>query len=140
MNSADAQTIRDITYFTRALLSYADVLPSGLTTMLQDYESDLNKTSSSGRWQGIGNATLHSATADYIGQSITDGRLPEGKLLDDSSLGKWPYSDKARSVIENALLLVTMRGEVISRFGMYYVRSRNENSRQGNCPHDYPYG
>jgi hypothetical protein len=128
MNSADAQTLRDITYFTRALLSHADVLPAGLTAMLRDYESELNNTSSS-RWQGIGNATQHSATADYIGQSITDGRLPEGKRLDDSSLNKWPYSDKTCSVIENALRLVTARGEVISRFGMYYVRSGNENSR-----------
>jgi hypothetical protein len=51
VSGTDTQTLRDITYFMRELLSHASVLPSGLTAMLRDYESELSSIRGAARWK-----------------------------------------------------------------------------------------
>lgn len=127
MSSDDTQALRDITYFTRELLSYDSVLPSGLTAMLRDFVSELDDALSS-RWMGIGDATEPSLMAGHIGQAIADGKFMEGAALDASSLGRdWYALGETCDTIENALRLLAAKGEIISRCGRYYVRPRDKN-------------
>lgn len=128
MTGADEQALRDITYFTRELLSYDGVLPSGLTAMLRNFVSELGDMPFS-RWLGIGDATEPDLTACYIGQCITDGEFPEGSVLDCCPfIGRYARG-KTHDVIESALRLLEVRGEIISRHGRYYVKSSDESSR-----------
>ena len=128
MSGSDEQALRDITYFTRELLSYEGVLPSGLTAMLRDFASELGSMPFS-RWLGIGDATEPELTACYIGQCITDGGFPGGSVLDCCPRRSRYAPGKTHDVIENALRLLEARGEIISRHGRYYVKSTDEGSR-----------
>jgi hypothetical protein len=126
MNSDDAQTLRDISYFTGELLKHADVLPPDLVAMLRNYESELND-SPPGRWQDIGDPGQYDRLAQRIGQSITDGEWPKDRCL-NSSVDNWYTWGEKLGNAEKALRLLAVRGDLVLRCGMYYTRSRDENS------------
>lgn len=125
MDNDDAQTWRDIRYFTSRLLFHAGVLPADLVAMLQEYESELDNASPT-RWVGMGSAAQHEQLARKIGQWITDGEWQPGACL-DLSLDK-RYWAQAPENVTSALRFLAVRGEIILRGGKYYVRSCNENS------------
>ena len=126
MDADDAQTLRDVKYFTNKLLLHAGILPSDLVAMLQEYESELD-TASLGRWTSVGNPAQYTDLTRRIGQLITDGELAPGARLDwpvDRRFG-WP---QRREYVMNALQLLANRGELVLKHGKYYVRSRAESS------------
>jgi len=126
MDADDAQTLRDVRYFTNRLLLHAGILPSDLVAMLQEYESELDDASL-GRWTSVGNPSRYTDLARRIGQSITDGEWAPGAQLDwpvDRRFG-WP---QPREYVMNALQLLATRGELVVKHGNYYVRPRGENS------------
>src|ERR1700722_13568763 len=108
MDAEDAQTLRDVRYFTNRLLLHAGILPSGLVAMLQEYESELDN-GSLGRWTSVGKPARYPDLARRIGQLITDGEWAPGTRLDwpvDRRFG-WPQS---REYVMNALQLLATRG------------------------------
>lgn len=125
MSPDDEQTLRDMRCFIRELLTYADVLPAGLTQMLRDYEPELHR-SPPGRWDGIGDAGQAESLAGRIGQRITDGHWPEVTQL-DASAGHWYARAETRANVERALRLLATRGELALRDGRYYTRPRDDN-------------
>src|ERR1022692_169280 len=126
MNDNDAQTLRDISYFTNRLLDHAEFLPPDLAALLGEYESELGKYSP-GRWDGIGNRAQYGELAQCIGQSIADEKWSVGALL-DCSLDKWYCWGRTRKNVEGALQPLAVRGELDLKYGRYYVRSRDESS------------
>lgn len=126
MNNNDAQTWRDVKYFTSRLLLHAGVLPGDLAAMLQVYESELGNASP-GRWAGLGTPSQYEHLAGQIGQSITDGEWPPGTCL-DWSLDKRYCWAQTREKVMGALELLAVRGELVQKCGKYYVRSRDESS------------
>jgi hypothetical protein len=127
MDAEDAQTLRDVRYFTSRLLLHAGILPSDLVAMLEDYKSELDHASL-GRWASMGDPAQYADLARRIGQSITDGEWLPGVHLD------WPLNrrygwDQTRETVMKALQLLAIRGELVLKGGKYYVvGSRGESS------------
>jgi hypothetical protein len=122
----DAQTWRDIRYFTSRLLFHAGVLPPDLSAMLQEYQSELDNASP-GRWASIGSPSRYDDLARRISQSITDVEWPPGTCLDWSLDKRYCWAETRENVM-SALQLLAVRGELVLKCGEYYVRSCGENS------------
>jgi hypothetical protein len=138
MNGDDWHALREIDRHTRALLSYAEILPEGLAAMLRSYASELAGVlpegqagldgESSGRWRRAGGLAAHDALASRMGRSITDGEWQAGKRLDWPP-DAWYCAYERGETIIGALQLLTVRGELAVRCGTYYVEgSRDEDS------------
>jgi hypothetical protein len=121
----DEQMLRDMRYFTSELLRHAGTLPADLAAMLRDYESEL-RDSPPGRWAGTGDLVQGDCLAHRIGQSVTDGEWREGDRL-DSPAGNWRIRGETPGNFAWALRLLAARGEIVTRDGMYFTRSRDEN-------------
>jgi hypothetical protein len=126
MNGNDAQTLRDLRFFTDRLLTHAELLPQELAAMLLEYASELGKDSP-GRWDGMGNHAQYANLARYISQSIADEQWPAGARLDFSP-DPWYCRAQPRENVEGALRLLAVQGEIDLKNGMYYVRSRDDSS------------
>jgi hypothetical protein len=126
VNGDDAQTLRDVTFFLRTLLKDADVLPTDLAAMLRDYQREL-RNSPPGRWSGIGDPIEYERLAHRMAQSITDGEWADNARLDDPARNRHAWAQTS-SNFQQALRLLSARGEIVMRDGKYYMRSRNENS------------
>jgi hypothetical protein len=126
MNGNDAQTLRDLRFFTDRLLDHAELLPQELAAMLLEYASELGKASP-GRWDGMGNHAQYGSLAQYISQSIADGQWPAGARL-DCSPDIWYFRPQPHENVEGALRLLAVQGEIDLRDGKYYVRSRDDSS------------
>jgi hypothetical protein len=125
VDADDAQTLRDVRYFTNKLLLHAGILPSDLVAMLQEYESELNNASP-GRWTRAGNPARYTDLARRIGQSITDGEWLPGTQLGWFLNRRYGWDQTCETVM-NALQLLANRGELVLKCGKYYVRSRGES-------------
>jgi len=126
MDGDDAQTLRDVRYFTSRLLLHAGILPSDLAAMLQEYEAELDNASL-GRWASMGNPAQYDDLAQQIARSITDGELLPGTRLDWSLNRRYCWAQTRENVM-SALQLLAVRGELVLKSGKYYVRSRGESS------------
>jgi hypothetical protein len=126
LNDDDAQTLWDVTYFARELLKHADVLPADLAGMLHDYQSEL-RTSPPGRWAGIGDPVQYECLARRMAESVTDGEWAEGERLDDPARNRHARAE-APGNFQRALVLLAARGDIVTRDGRYYTRSRDDRS------------
>jgi hypothetical protein len=120
MNANDAQTWRDISFFTKKLLLHTKVLPPDLIAMLSEYESELD-SASPGRWDGVGGTAQYEDLAQHISQSIADGEIPSGTRL-EWPLDYWYCRAQTRENIMNALRILAVRGELDRQCEIYYVR------------------
>ena len=120
----DEQMLRDMRYFTAELLRHAGTLPPDLAEMLRDYASELRNSPPS-RWAGMGDLAQGNCLAHRIGQSVTDGEWSEGERL-DYHVGNWRVRAETPGNFTRALRLLAARGEIVTRDGMYFTRSRDE--------------
>ena len=126
MNGDDDQALWEVRYFAGELLKLADVLPADLTAMLRDYHSEL-RTAPRWRWDGIGDPVGYECLAHRIAQSVTDGDWADGERLDDPATS-WRARVEAPATFHRALRLLAARGDIVSRGGGSYTRSRDERS------------
>jgi hypothetical protein len=122
VNGDDAQTLRDVTYFTCELLGHADMLPTDLAAMLRDYQSELRNSPPS-RWDGIGDPVEYECVAHRIAQSITDGQWADGERLHDPTRNRYAWAQTPGNFMRAPRLLAA-RGEIINTDGRYYTRPR----------------
>jgi len=126
VNGDDAQTLRDVTFFLRALLKDADVLPADLAAMLRDYQRELRNSPPS-RWSGIGDPIEYEDLAHRMAQSVTDAEWADDARLDDPARN-WHARTQTPSNFDRALQLLAARGDIVTRDGKYYTRPRSEPS------------